>query len=145
MGKFVISLLVLLVSLDATTSVLGLPLLIRFNIEVANALQSNKGLKVYCRAKDESFPTKVLNVGSWYQMKFRVYLKTLFWCNLWQGPNFQHYAKFDAFVNNKSFVDDVCGGRNPNVCRYEAREDGVYVRDNANGEYRLLIKWDVSP
>ncbi|XP_010539105.1 PREDICTED: uncharacterized protein LOC104813236 [Tarenaya hassleriana] len=141
MGKFVIiSLLVLLVSLDAE----ALPLFRNFNIVISNNLKSSKVLKVHCRSKDDDPPFHFLDVNTAYELKFTVYPKTLYWCNLWQGPNYKHYARFDAFVADDHFIDDVCGGRKPNVCTWVATEEGIYVRNNARGDYKLLYKWDAT-
>ncbi|XP_010536387.1 PREDICTED: uncharacterized protein LOC104815224 [Tarenaya hassleriana] len=144
MSKFVATLLVVLVSLDAATVFAYPPLFRRFNIELKNGLQSNKAMKVHCRAKGEDFPYHIIDIGGIYQLKFTVYVNTLYWCNIWQGPNYQHHAKFNAFIAVDEFINDTCGGRKPNVCRFEAREDGVYARNNAKGEseYKFLYKWD---
>ncbi|KAL0875093.1 hypothetical protein Bca101_024798 [Brassica carinata] len=47
-----------------------------------------------------------------------------------EGPNYVHHVKFNGFVGNKKFIHDVCGSRKPDVCFCQAREDGVYVRNN---------------
>ncbi|CAH2077627.1 unnamed protein product, partial [Thlaspi arvense] len=111
----------------------------KFNVEIVNQLGFHKKLKVHCKSKTHDFPITYLNIGENFQFKFIIYLKTQYWCNLWQGPNYEHHVVFDAFLPNQDFIDNTCTGMNPNVCRWTAKEEGVYVRKKKNkGEYFML-------
>lgn len=66
----------------------------------------------------------------------------LLMCIYFQGPNYVHHVRFNAFLGKESFIHDICGGRKPNVCFWQAQEDGIYVRNNAAGTFKLMYKWD---
>ncbi|KAF2598770.1 hypothetical protein F2Q68_00008253 [Brassica cretica] len=121
---------------------------LRFNVEISNGLEGNKILQVTCSEKGVSTGVQFLDFNSSFLVKFRIYPKTLIWCNLWksfvQGPNCVHHVKFNAFVGNEKFIHDVCGSRKPDVCFWQAREDGVYVRNNLTGAFKFMYKWDIN-
>lgn len=62
----------------------------------------------------------------------RIDFNDLFWCHLWQGPNFKHHQVFEV-------------GYYRNV--WEAREDGIYlsqIEDFGNlGQPVFVFGWDV--
>ncbi|CAN6912528.1 unnamed protein product, partial [Brassica oleracea] len=114
----------------------------KFNIEIVNQLGFQKKLKVHCKSGSHDFPITYLNIGENFQFKFTINLKTLYWCDLWQGPNYKHHVVFNAFLPDKDFIDGTCTGMDPNVCRWIAKEEGVYVLNKQfHGEY-FMYKWD---
>lgn len=61
---------------------------------------------------------------------------------MFQGPNYKHHVVFDAFHPDKDFIDGTCNGMHPNVCRWTAKEEGVYVRNKKfDGEF-FMYTWD---
>ncbi|KAH0941139.1 LOW QUALITY PROTEIN: hypothetical protein HID58_000776 [Brassica napus] len=141
MGKYLLIFFVILISFDSINSLMP-PLFRKFNVEIVNKLGFNKKLKVHCKSGSHDFPITYLNIGESFQFKFTILLTTLYWCNLWQGPNYKHHVVFDAFLPDKDFIDGTCTGMHPNVCMWIAREDGVYVLNKKfHGEY-FMYKWD---
>ncbi|EOA15415.1 hypothetical protein CARUB_v10007577mg [Capsella rubella] len=141
MGKILICFLFLFfLSIQKIDSVL---LFRHFNIQFSNHLPDNKKLMFECRSGNDA-ASKVVFISSdtTFTFKFRVYLKTLIWCNLWKGPNYEQHVKLNAFIAKESFIHDICGGRKPNVCFWQAQEDGIYVRNNAAGTFKFMYKWD---
>ncbi|KAL0682359.1 hypothetical protein Bca4012_049206 [Brassica carinata] len=141
MEKILICFLFFFVSIQKIDSILFFR---RFNVEVSNKLEGNKILEVTCSEKGTSTRVQFLDFNSSFLVKFRIYPKTLIWCNLWKGPNYVHHVKFNAFVGNEKFIHDVCGSRKPDVCFWQAREDGVYVRNNPTGAFKFMYKWDIN-
>ncbi|KAG7541076.1 Plant self-incompatibility S1 [Arabidopsis thaliana x Arabidopsis arenosa] len=142
MGKYLLCLFFILLSFDSIDSYLMPPLFRKFNVEIVNQLEFHKILRVHCKSKSHDFPITYLNIGESFQFKFTIFPKTLYWCNLWQGPNYKHYVVFAAFRPDKDFIDGTCTGMHPNVCRWTAKEEGVYVRNKQfEGEY-FMYTWD---
>ncbi|CAH8269980.1 unnamed protein product [Arabidopsis lyrata] len=141
MGKILICFLFLFsISIQKIDSILTFR---HYNIEISNHLASNKLLMINCRSgKDKGTKVEFLPVNDVWTIKFTVYPRTLIWCNLWMGPNYVHHVRFNAFLGKESFIHDICGGRKPNVCFWQAQEDGIYVRNNAAGTFKLMYKWD---
>ncbi|CAH8361493.1 unnamed protein product [Eruca vesicaria subsp. sativa] len=65
-----------------------------------NRLGGNKTLMFTCRDKKET------NIG---------------------GPNYVRHVKFNAFVGNERFVNDVCGSRKPNVYAFGKLKTTEYM------------------
>lgn len=61
-----------------------------------------------------------------------------------EGLNYVHHVVFNAFVGNERFINDVCGSRMPNVCLWQAQDNGVYVRNNPTGVFKFMYKWDIN-
>ncbi|CAH2077625.1 unnamed protein product [Thlaspi arvense] len=142
MGKYLLSFFLILLSFDSINTYLLPPLFRKFNVEIVNQLEYHKKLRVHCRSKTHDFPITYLNIGETFQFGFIIYPKTQYWCNLWQGPNYKHHVVFDAFLPDKDFIDGTCTGMDPNVCRWTAKEEGVYVRNKQfKGEY-FMYTWD---
>ncbi|XP_010481211.1 PREDICTED: uncharacterized protein LOC104760060 [Camelina sativa] len=117
----------------------------RFNISIWNRLSGDKKLMVICRqGKGKATDIVFLPFNVQWTIYFTVYPRTLIWCNIWKGPDYVQHAHFNAFIGKESFIHDVCGGRKPNVCLWQAQEDGVYVRNNAVGTFKLMFKWDTN-
>ncbi|XP_019089493.1 PREDICTED: uncharacterized protein LOC109128144 [Camelina sativa] len=138
MRKYLLFLVLVFISVDSINSTRSI-LFRKFNVEIVNQLQFHKKLKVHCRCKNYYFPITYLNIGESFKFKFIIYPKTLYWCNLWQGPNYKHHVVFDAFRANCYFIDHTCSGIDPNVCRWTAKEQGVYVHDTL-GEF-FMYGW----
>ncbi|KAL1225297.1 hypothetical protein V5N11_003841 [Cardamine amara subsp. amara] len=113
-----------------------------FNIEILNHLGGNKRLMFNCRENGGSTAVEFLSFNASQKIYFRVYPQTLIWCNLWKGPDFVHRTKFDAFVAHEGFIRNVCGGRKPNVCLWEAEDSGIWVRNNKDGVFNFMYRWD---
>ncbi|XP_019086577.1 PREDICTED: uncharacterized protein LOC109126993 [Camelina sativa] len=142
MKKCFLIFFLILLSFDSINSYLMPPLFRKFNVEIVNQLKFHKKMKVHCKSRSHNFPITYLNIGESFQFKFTILSKTKYWCNLWQGPNYKHYVVFDAFRPDKDFIDGTCTGMHPNVCRWTAKEEGVYVRNKKfEGEY-FMYSWD---
>ncbi|XP_024004478.1 S-protein homolog 21 [Eutrema salsugineum] len=143
MGKYLLSVfLIIILSFDSINSRLLPPLFRKFNVEIVNQLRFHKKMEVHCKSKTHDFPITYLNIGESFQFKFTINPKTQYWCNLWQGPNYKHHVVFDAFLPDKDFIDGTCTGMDPNVCRWIAKEEGVYVLNKKfKGEY-FMYTWD---
>ncbi|KAJ0251628.1 S-protein [Hirschfeldia incana] len=140
MGKYLLCFFLILISFDSINSIMP-PLFRKFNVEIVNLLGFNKKLKVHCKSGSHDFPITYLNNGEKFQFQFTILLTTLYWCNLWQGPNYEHHVVFDAFRPDKDFIDGTCTGMERNVCSWIAEEDGIYVITKHFGEYFMYI-WD---
>ncbi|XP_010524502.1 PREDICTED: uncharacterized protein LOC104802550 [Tarenaya hassleriana] len=148
MGKTLVSIMILL---NVMSAVSALPLYKRFNINILNALDRGGPLKVHCRdlaGRDDKpyvFLDKRLQT---YNLGFVVNPDLIYQCEIWmpstdpQQP--QHHVRWNAFVADDAWFRGLCGSETPNECRWAAKNDGIYVRDNPTGHYRLIYKWDVN-
>ncbi|XP_010418171.1 PREDICTED: uncharacterized protein LOC104703796 [Camelina sativa] len=128
------------ISIQKTNSLL---IFRNFNIEISNHLANNNKLMVNCRSgTDKSTKVTFLPSNTEWIIKFKVFPRTLIWRNLWKGPNYEQHATFNAFIGKESFIHNICGGRKPNVCFWQAQKDGIYVRNNAAGTFKFMYKWD---
>ncbi|EOA22339.1 hypothetical protein CARUB_v10002956mg [Capsella rubella] len=141
MGKVLICFLLLFfISIHKIDSILTFR---HYNIQISNQIAGNKKLMINCRAAGfMATEVKFLPFNTVWLISFTVFPRTLIWCDLWKGNDYVQYATFDAFIAKESFLHDVCGGRKPNVCYWQAREDGIYVRNNAVGTLKFMYKWE---
>ncbi|KAG7557375.1 Plant self-incompatibility S1 [Arabidopsis suecica] len=95
-----------------------------------------------CRSGVNSTQVVFLAFSGVFKFPIILDFKTLIWCNLWKGPDFKQHVSFDAFVGKESFIHDVCGGMKPNVCFWQAQDDGIWVRNNPTGALKLMYKWN---
>ncbi|KAL1201466.1 putative S-protein1 [Cardamine amara subsp. amara] len=81
----------------------------------------NKVLGVRCRSKDDHLGDHILQVGQMTKNNFddNIWRRTLFWCNMWKGPDFKIHISFDAY---KSMWKADYGP----TYLWIAREDGIY-------------------
>ncbi|CAN8326394.1 unnamed protein product [Cochlearia groenlandica] len=142
MGKYLLSFFLIILSFEFTNSYLLPPLFRKFNVEIVNQLGFSKKLKVHCKSKSHDFPITYLNIGESFHFKFTINPHTQYWCNLWQGPNYMHHVVFDAFLPDKDFIDGTCTGMNPNVCKWTAKEEGVYVLNKQFHCQYFMYTWD---
>ncbi|CAN8288628.1 unnamed protein product [Cochlearia groenlandica] len=102
-----------------------------------NSLGFNKVLKVHCLSHDDDLGYHSLRIGETYDFSFNdSLLKTKFFCDLWQGPDFKHHAGFTAYEGGGLIVH--FGKRN----YWEAREDGVYFTHGHTWP-KLEHKWEL--
>ncbi|EOA18782.1 hypothetical protein CARUB_v10007402mg, partial [Capsella rubella] len=111
----------------------------KYHIEIVNQLKFHKKLKVHCKSKSHDFPITYLNIGENFQFKFIIYPTTQYWCNLWQGPNYEHHVVVNVFHSDVYFIDHTCNGMHPNVCKWTAKEQGVYVHHTQ--EEHFMYGW----
>ncbi|CAH8272895.1 unnamed protein product [Arabidopsis lyrata] len=137
--KIIIYCLLFAFSIQRTDSILAFR---RFNIEISNHLEGNKQLMVQCRSGVNSTQVVFLAFSGVFKFPIILDFKTLIWCNLWKGPDFKQHVSFDAFVGKESFIHDVCGSMKPNVCFWQAQDDGIWVRNNPTGDLKLMYKWN---
>ncbi|ESQ50142.1 hypothetical protein EUTSA_v10002237mg [Eutrema salsugineum] len=139
MGKTLVCFLFFFISIQMIDSII---LFRHFNIEIYNDLGGKQKLMVHCKDKEGS--TEVVFLRSHIRLRVRIIIfpRTLIWCNLWKGPNYEQHMRFTAFVETESFIHDVCGSRKPNVCFWQVQDDGVWARHNPTGALKLMYKWD---
>ncbi|XP_019085669.1 PREDICTED: uncharacterized protein LOC109126506 [Camelina sativa] len=115
----------------------------KFNIKISNHLASNNKLMFNC-GSGEGFKALFIFLPSnqEWNKRITVFPKTLIWCDLWKGPIYMEHAMFNVFLGKQSFIHNVCGGRKPNECFWQAQEDGIYVRNNSAGTFKFMYKWD---
>lgn len=94
---------------------------------------NDKTLAVRCKSKDNNLGDHYLRVGQSFRFSFsdNFYKTTLFWCNMWKGPDYKIHQVFDAYRSKwKTQVEPTY--------IWVAREDGVYFREQPYG--KLLEK-----
>ncbi|EOA17994.1 hypothetical protein CARUB_v10006428mg [Capsella rubella] len=142
MGKFLLSFFLICISFYSIHSRLLPPLFSKFRVEIKNELKFHKKLEVHCKSATHSFAFTRLNIGQSFWFTFTIFPQSQYWCNLWQGPNFKHQVAFYVFILKNEFIDETCTGTFPNVCKWSAREDGVYVHNRKSPAGEFMFKWD---
>ncbi|XP_010543570.1 PREDICTED: uncharacterized protein LOC104816435 [Tarenaya hassleriana] len=107
-------------------------------VVVKNLLSINKNLKVHCRSKDNDLGVRILtSLHNSYEFHFadNIIGTTLFWCNVWQGRNYEHHQVFEAY-KAKWY------NRYNQLYKWEARDDGVYFGHNEQVPV-FKYAWDV--
>ncbi|KAL9809282.1 putative plant self-incompatibility S1 [Arabidopsis thaliana] len=97
---------------------------------------NNKVLGVRCRSKDDNLGDHILRVGQMTKNNFddNVWRRTLFWCNLWKGPDFKLHVAFDAY--RSQWKADI----GPTYL-WIAREDGIYYTQHPETPPKKRYDW----
>ncbi|CAN8297999.1 unnamed protein product [Cochlearia groenlandica] len=103
---------------------------------VSNQLEHNKLLKIHCTNGDDDREDHITKIGEDYDFTFgdNFWGTTRFSCKLDQGPNFKHHQEFVAYDASWSKALEV-------VCKWIAREDGIYFSLDGNAPTRKYV-WD---
>ncbi|CAN7075425.1 unnamed protein product [Brassica oleracea var. botrytis] len=69
-------------------------------------------MKVHCKSKDNDMGWHVRKYGGNYGFDFKDHIldKTLYWCNVWSGPNFSRNASFVAYEGKHVCTEQTIGG-----------------------------------
>ncbi|XP_006398894.2 S-protein homolog 21 [Eutrema salsugineum] len=105
-------------------------------------IKEHNKLRVHCRSKDDDLGFHDLNETEIYDFSFRehVFATTLFWCNVWKGPDFnKHHQSFEAFSSDTQWKL-LCGGK---ICKWVVRDDAIYVFNTRTKYYAYVYAWDV--
>ncbi|KAL8141241.1 hypothetical protein V2J09_007262 [Rumex salicifolius] len=141
---YIIILLFAIVLCINETLVLSFPFLKfrKYHVIVLNGLEAGGDgkvlLGVHCKSKDDDLGIRFLDVNQEFEWRFRtnVLETTLFFCGFsWVGGR----KVFDAFKDDPDFLDGGCGGRH---CTWKAQEDGIYLYNLKQNNYKLVYKWD---
>ncbi|XP_010543910.1 PREDICTED: uncharacterized protein LOC104816678 [Tarenaya hassleriana] len=89
---------------------------------------------VHCKSKDDDLGYPIVPPKGSFNFTFnsRVFGITLFWCHMWQGPNFKHHQVFEGYNGKYHIYHQMI---------WEAREDGIYYSENWK-TYKLKYLWD---
>ncbi|XP_010450777.1 PREDICTED: uncharacterized protein LOC104732878 [Camelina sativa] len=100
-----------------------------------NSLGRNNVLKIHCLSSDD-LGFHFLRTGETYDFSFHDSIgKSIFYCYLWQGPNFKFHAEFEAYKGGGLIVH--YGKKN----YWDAREDGIYFTHGTE-KPKLEYKWN---
>ncbi|CAG7890580.1 unnamed protein product [Brassica rapa] len=69
-------------------------------------------MKVHCKSGDSDRGWHVRKYGGFYGFDFKDHIldKTLYWCNVWSGPNFSRNASFVAYESKLVCTEQAIGG-----------------------------------
>ncbi|CAN7059604.1 unnamed protein product, partial [Brassica rapa subsp. trilocularis] len=97
------------------------------SVHFKNSLGRNNILKINCISNDDDLGFHYLRPGETYEFSFHdSVIKTEFFCDLWQGPNFKFHAGFTGYEGGGLIVH--YGKKN----FWDAREDGIYFTHGQN-------------
>ncbi|CAD5333389.1 S-protein 9 [Arabidopsis thaliana] len=99
-----------------------------------SSLGRNNVLKIHCTSED-NLGFHFLRPGETYDFSFHdSIVRSDFYCELWQGPNFKFHASFMAYQGGGLIVH--YGKKN----FWDAREDGIYFTHGKETP-KLEYKW----
>ncbi|XP_010543573.1 PREDICTED: pumilio homolog 15-like [Tarenaya hassleriana] len=108
-------------------------------VEIKNKLRYNKILKLHCKSRDDDLGVHLIPPWGTYEIVFHdnLFYRTLFWCNLWQGPHYKHHQAFAVYDSNRGIVP-----KKGNKIVWEVIEYGIleYI-DETHKE--LWYRWDL--
>ncbi|XP_050208757.1 S-protein homolog 1-like [Mercurialis annua] len=111
----------------------------KYYVHIVNELRQNQDLFIHCKSADNDLGRHNLLKGQEFGWSFRLnfFGTTLFWCNL--APNERCSAKLVVFQNSQ-YLFDRCGYEQR--CIWIARDDGVYLRNNAMKIDEFQRRWE---
>ncbi|CAA7059961.1 unnamed protein product [Microthlaspi erraticum] len=104
---------------------------------IYNNLKRGNLMKIHCKSGDNSMGYHVRRPGRFYLVKFSDHIldKTLYWCTLWQGPDFKHKQVIVAY-------DGQMLPHKDNWVRWAAKESGIYQSVDGAEPFRFKYNWD---
>ena len=97
-------------------------------------------MKVHCKSGDSDMGWHVRKYGGNYGFDFKDHIldKTLYWCNVWSGPNFSRNASFVAY-EGKQYKN------RSNWIRWSIRGDGIYESIDGATPWKFKYHWFGTP
>ncbi|KAF8085780.1 hypothetical protein N665_0648s0030 [Sinapis alba] len=93
-------------------------------------------MKVHCKSGDSDHGWHVRKYGGVYGFDFKDHIldKTLYWCNIWSGPDFNRNASIVVYEGK------LYEHRN-NWIRWSVRGDGIYQSINGAQPWKFKYHW----
>ena len=117
------------------------PAISKYYIHLINDL-SIPDMTVHCKSADDDLGIHHLQKGEDYQFNFKVnfWKTTMFWCKV-ERPN--KYISFECFWTEKksTWLRDRCRDGDVGTCIWKAKDDGIYLRNNAANTEELVHTW----
>ncbi|CAH8254459.1 unnamed protein product [Arabidopsis lyrata] len=109
------------------------------SVHFKNSLLPKNILKIHCLSDEDDLGIHFLNPGQTYNIRFNDSIfKTKIDCQLWQGINYNFFAKFRAYKSGGLIV------HHGKMNFWDAREDGIYFTHGKQIP-KLEYKWkDIS-
>ncbi|WCJ39497.1 Plant self-incompatibility protein S1 family [Euphorbia peplus] len=114
-----------------------------YHIHVVNKLSHGKTLFLNCKSKDDDLGAHTLSTNQEFNWSFqpRLFGSTLFWCNLFPGKDNKR-AHINAFEMDHSGFLSYCD--EAINCIWEARDDGIYLKNIPDNTYVRKTGWEAN-
>ncbi|KAM7261125.1 hypothetical protein ACFE04_026600 [Oxalis oulophora] len=124
------------------------PLYRRHHVRMYNNLTEPDQLDWRCEFKDDFThdvvgPVLIEENGQYFEFGFKENRaeSTLYNCDLWYLVSHKYYVGFPAFVSDKKFANDLCGGVN---CYWTATYEGIYIINLDTREQIFMHEWKLA-
>ncbi|CAL9220280.1 unnamed protein product [Arabidopsis halleri] len=107
------------------------------SVFIYNNLHHGHYLQVHCKSGDSNLGYHVRRPGAAYSYSFTDHIlgKTLYWCHLWKGKDWEDHVVIVAYESKQLPHRD-------NWVRWSARENGIYQNVNGEENYHFRYNWD---